>query len=150
MTEQPTRPVTAHSVTVSRVIAASPQALYGAWTEPEQLRRWFGTTVTADVRIGGRYRVEIVEADGTVNGFVGEYLTLEPGRAVAFTFTHIAQTPAHRISDETVTVTFREIGPGRTELTLVNTWTGPECEPSDYAGLQAGFGEWFDLLEKAL
>ncbi len=77
--EEPvTDPVVPHVVTVRRTIAATPDALYRAWTEPLLLERWFGTVVTADVRIGGRYRVEIHESDGTVNGFVGEYLTLDP------------------------------------------------------------------------
>lgn len=140
----------AHSVTVRRTIAAAPARLYAAWTDPDQLHRWFGTVVTADVRIGGRYRVEIHESDGTINGFVGEYLVLDPPTAVSFTFTHIAQTAADRISDETVTVSFHEIEPGRTELTLVNAWTGPEFEPSYYDTLRQGFEQWIDMLEKSL
>lgn len=139
-----------HTVTIRRTIAATPDALYRAWTEPELLGRWFGTVVAADVRIGGRYRVEIHESDGTVNGFVGEYLTLDPPHTVAFTFTHIAQTEADRISGETVTVTFAPIGAGQTELVLVNAWNGPPAEPSDYQALQEGFGVWLDLLEKVL
>lgn len=65
---------------------------------------------------------------------------------VAFTFTHHSQTPEMRISGETVTVTFREIEPGRTEVTLVNPWTGPAVEPPDYATL--GWDLWLDMLEK--
>jgi uncharacterized protein YndB with AHSA1/START domain len=143
-------PVVPHEVTVRRTITATPDTLYRAWTEPLLLERWFGTVVTADVRVGGRYRVEIHESDGTVNGFVGEYLTLDPPRTVAFTFSHIAQTPADRISDETVTVTFVPVDDARTELVLVNTWTGPAAGPSDYQAMQAGFGVWLDLLEKIL
>jgi uncharacterized protein YndB with AHSA1/START domain len=143
-------PVVPHEVTVRRTIAATPDTLYRAWTEPLLLERWFGTVVTADVRVGGRYRVEMHESDGTVNGFVGEYLTLDPPATVAFTFSHIAQTPADRISDETVTVTFTPTADGRTELVLVNAWTGPAAGPSDYQAVQAGFSEWLDLLEKIL
>jgi uncharacterized protein YndB with AHSA1/START domain len=142
--------VTPHEVTVRRTIAATPDTLYRAWTEPLLLEQWFGTVVTADVRVGGRYRVEIHESDGTVNGFVGEYLTLDPPQTVAFTFTHIAQTPADRISDETVTVTFTPIDDRRTELVLVNAWTGPAATPSDYQAMQEGFAIWLDMLEKIL
>jgi uncharacterized protein YndB with AHSA1/START domain len=139
-----------HEVTVRRTIAATPDTLYRAWTEPLLLEQWFGTVVTADVRVGGRYRVEIHESDGTVNGFVGEYLTLDPPQTVAFTFTHIAQTPADRISDETVTVTFTPVDDRRTELVLVNAWTGPAAAPSDYQAVQEGFAIWLDMLEKIL
>ena len=143
-------PVVPHEVTVRRTIAATPDTLYRAWTEPLLLEQWFGTVVTADVRVGGRYRVEIHESDGTVNGFVGEYLTLDPPQTVAFTFSHIAQTPADRISDETVTVTFTPVDDRRTELVLVNSWTGPAAGPSDYQAVQEGFGIWLDMLEKIL
>lgn len=145
-----TDPVVPHTVTVRRTMAATADTLYRAWTEPDLLGRWFGTVVAADVRIGGRYRVEIHESDGTVNGFVGEYLTLDPPHTVAFTFTHIAQTPADRISDETVTVSFAPTDDGYTELVLVNAWTGPPAGPSDYQALEEGFGLWLDLLEKVL
>jgi uncharacterized protein YndB with AHSA1/START domain len=137
-----------HTVSVSRIIAASPATLYAAWTEPDQMRRWYATVVDADVRVGGRYRIEVHGTDGSVNAFTGEYLELEPPVRVRFTFTHPAQTPEDRISGETVTVELRERGPGRTEVTIVNSWIGPECEPSDYDGLRSGWNEWVSLLEK--
>ncbi|MCO1656023.1 SRPBCC family protein [Pseudonocardia humida] len=147
MTEQSTTTeVVPHSITVTRTIAASPSALYAAWTEPDRMRRWFATVVDADVRVGGRYRIEIHEDDGSVNGFTGEYLTLRPDEEVAFTFTHHSQTPADRISDETVTVTFREVEPDRTEVAVTNRWTGPAVGPSDYATLREGWELWISLL----
>ena len=84
------------------------------------VQRAIRPNVEADVREGGRYRIEVHEDDGTVDGFTGEYLALEPGERVAFTFTHHSRTPADRISDETVTVVFREVGPGRTEVRITN------------------------------
>ena len=139
---------TPHRVCVSRTYDTTPAALYAAWTEPELMRRWYATVVDADVRVGGRYRIEIPEDDGTVNGFTGTYLTLVPGERVAFTFTHLSQTPADRISDEQVEVTFAEVEPGRTTVTVVNTWTGPAAGPSDYDLLREGFDAWLDLLAK--
>jgi uncharacterized protein YndB with AHSA1/START domain len=135
-----------HSVTVTRTIAASPAALYAAWTEPDRMRRWFATVVEADVRVGGRYRIENHEPDGTVYGFTGEYLVLDPPRRLVFTFTSDLQTPADRISDETVTVTFTEVGAGRTEVAVTNSWTGPAFEPSYYDELRGGWEEWLARL----
>jgi uncharacterized protein YndB with AHSA1/START domain len=140
--------VVPHSVTVVRTIAAALEVLYAAWTEPDRMRQWFATVVDADVRVGGRYSIEVHEEDGSVNGFTGEYLELGPASRIAFTFTHHSQTPEDRISDEKVVVSFREIEPGRTELTLVNSWTGPACEPSDYDTLRSGWEEWINRLEK--
>jgi uncharacterized protein YndB with AHSA1/START domain len=140
--------VVPHQVTVVRTIAASREALYAAWTEPDKMRQWFATVVDADVRVGGRYRIELHEEDGSVNGFTGEYLELDPPERIAFTLTHHSQTPEDRISDEKVEVTFREIEPGRTELTVVNSWIGPEFEPSYYDDLRGGWEEWIDRLDK--
>jgi uncharacterized protein YndB with AHSA1/START domain len=42
-----------HAITVSRIIAAPPVAIYAPWTEPDLMRRWFATVVDADVRVGG-------------------------------------------------------------------------------------------------
>lgn len=140
--------VVPHTVTVTRTIPATPGALYAAWTEPELMRRWYATVVDADVRVGGRYRIELHEEDGSVNGFTGEYLELQPHSRVSFTFTHHAQKPEDQITDETVTVTFREVEPGRTEVSITNSWTGPEFEPSYYDDLRGGWEEWMDLLAK--
>lgn len=142
--------VVPHTVTVVRAISASRDRLYAAWTEPDQMRRWFATVVDADVRVGGRYRIELHQDDGTVNGFTGEYLELDRPSRVAFTFTHHSQTPEHRISDEKVVVTFREIEPERTEVTVTNSWNGPEADSSYYEAVRAGFDEWVDQLEKLL
>ncbi|WP_232667248.1 SRPBCC family protein [Pseudonocardia sp. TRM90224] len=143
-----TSAVVQHSITVARTLPASPETLYAAWTVPDRMRQWFATVVEADVRVGGRYRIENHEDDGNVYGFTGEYLTLEPHETVAFTFVSALQTPDHRISDEKVTVTIREVEPGRTEVSITNTWTGPEETESGYTALRAGWDEWIARLEK--
>ena len=142
------------SVTIVRRIAARPSIVFDALTMPEGISAWWGPdagpvlVAETDVRVGGRYRIELHEADGTVNGFTGEYLELQPPSRIAFTFTHHSQTSEDRISDEKVMVTFREVEPGRTELTLVNSWTGPAFEPSYYDELRGGWEEWINRLEK--
>ena len=142
--------VVPHTLTVRRVVPATPEKLYAAWTVPDQMRQWYATVVEADMRVGGRYRIEMHEDDGVVNGFTGEYLVLEPPTRLSFTFAHHTLTPADRISDEIVSVEFREVAPGRTEIVLTNTWTGPRCEPSDYERLAEGWEEWLRRLEKAM
>lgn len=145
-----TTEVLPHTVTVRRIVAATPERLYAAWTEPDQMRQWYGTVVVADVRVGGRYRIEMHEEGGVVNVWTGEYTALDPPTLVAFTFAHHALTPADRISDETVTVELREVEPGRTEVVLTNRWVGPPCEPSDYETLGQGWEELLKRLEKGV
>ena len=50
-------------VYVSRVVRASRQRVFDAWTKPEQMRQWMGPVgwtvpeLEADVRPGGKYRI---------------------------------------------------------------------------------------------
>jgi uncharacterized protein YndB with AHSA1/START domain len=50
------------SLEIIRFINVPPARVYDAWTDPEQLRQWFGPenvrtrNITADVRVGGKYR----------------------------------------------------------------------------------------------
>lgn len=78
-------------VVVERVLPASPEEVYEAWTTPETLRRFmcphpFTTaTVEADVRVGGRFHIVMHDVDRDIE-HRGEYRVLEPGRRLAFTW----------------------------------------------------------------
>jgi uncharacterized protein YndB with AHSA1/START domain len=69
-------------------IAAPPDRVFRAISDPTQLLRWWGqpglyhcTTWTADVRPGGQWRCEGVgDSDGRVFHVKGEYLEVEPPR----------------------------------------------------------------------
>jgi uncharacterized protein YndB with AHSA1/START domain len=138
----------AHSVTLTRVFEASADELYRAWTDPNFMRRWFGTVVEADVRVGGKYRVENHEPEA-VYAHVGEFLVLEPGRRVVMSFKFDAPGGEDFI-DEFIQITFRPLADGRAELTLVNGWDGKGLDEGDAEKLEQGWSEWLDRLEKAL
>jgi uncharacterized protein YndB with AHSA1/START domain len=66
----------AQLVRISRTLPAPPERVWAALTDAEQLRQWFwpssfDTTVSADVRIGGRYRIASTTPEMAVGG---EYL----------------------------------------------------------------------------
>ena len=138
-----------NAVTIVRVINASADELYAAWTDPALMRRWMATIVEADVRVGGRYRITIHEDDGSVNTFTGEYRVLEQGKRLVKTFRHHSAKPGE-YEDEFVDVTFRSLGPRRTELTLVNGWSHPPVTAEEQEGMREGFRIWLDQLEAAL
>jgi uncharacterized protein YndB with AHSA1/START domain len=140
---------TRNVVVVSRVINASPDAAYAAWTDPDIMRRWMATEVDADVRVGGRYRITIHEEDGAINSFTGEYLVLEPGKRLVKTFRHHSAKPGE-YEDESVEVTFQPAGSGRTTVTVTNTWTGSKVSTEQADGMRDGFEIWLDQLEAAL
>lgn len=82
-----------HSLELRRSIRASKARLYRAWTEAEELSRWFApsTDFTVlvhdfDPTVGGRYRIEMRHNDGSQHIVVGVYRELAPPDRVAFTW----------------------------------------------------------------
>lgn len=58
-------------IVFARVLDASPEAVFDAWTDPDQITAWFGPegmgveTRAIDLREGGVWRFDMVAADGT-------------------------------------------------------------------------------------
>jgi uncharacterized protein YndB with AHSA1/START domain len=82
-------------VVVERVLPASPEEVYAAWTTPATLSRFMcpgemtAPVVEADVRVGGRFRIVMRDA-GRDTEHRGEYRVLEPGRRLVFTWASAA------------------------------------------------------------
>lgn len=134
-----------HSATIVRVINASANELYAAWTEPMIMKRWLATVVEADVRVGGQFRIENHEKDGTINAFTGEYRVLDPGKRIVQTFHHVSATPGS-YEDELLEVILKPLATGVTELRLVNSWKGAAMTEAELHSLEAGWAQWLDLL----
>jgi uncharacterized protein YndB with AHSA1/START domain len=109
------------TVRVERVLAASIDRVFAAWTDAEALSRWFvvepAWTVTAanDLRVGGSFRIEMDRGDGTVFVCWGQYLVIEPPRRLVFTWS--SAVPA--IRNSRVTIELAPHGSG-TALVLVH------------------------------
>ena len=115
MTEHPTGlDVTPASITlvVRRTIHATPERLFEAWTEPAQLKQWWGPQsvvcidAEVDLQVGGRYRIANQLPDGKVLWITGEFETIERPRRLAYTW-GLAPGPG---PIERVTVTFEAHG----------------------------------------
>jgi len=145
----------AHSVTVSRSIHASAEALYAAWTDRAAMERWMGKVTHAEPFIGGRYRIEHDAGNGQVYVHKGEYRVLEPGRRIVQTF---AAGPADREppeetapqNGEFVEVRLRPIGDDRTEVTLTNGWNGAALDAEGMAAIEQAWSHWLALLDRSI
>jgi glutathione S-transferase len=69
--------------------------------------------VTADVRVGGRYRVAMVDPEGRSHVQEGAYRAIEPDARLVFTWT----CQELGVSDSVVTVELRDLG-ATTEVTI--------------------------------
>lgn len=80
------------SLEIKRFINAPRDRVYAAWTDPVQLKEWWGPKnaktlqIVADTRVGGKYRWDLVNQDGEKMSCFGEYKELIPGKKVVFTW----------------------------------------------------------------
>lgn len=106
---------------LERRLAASPARVWQAWTEPEQLARWFGPAeierieAVADVRPGGQYDIVMHQGDGGRHRVGGTYIEVSPPTRLVFTWAWHS-TPER---ESRVTVEFTAIAEG-TALKLVH------------------------------
>ena len=108
-------------IVLVRVLDATPEAVFAAWTDADAFCQWFGpegftcTLHQMDVRPGGRARFDMTSPDGTVYTNRFDYLELLPSERMVFDHgSDIDDDPARF----RVTLTFDEQADGKTVLTL--------------------------------
>jgi uncharacterized protein YndB with AHSA1/START domain len=78
-------------IRLHRLLPASPQEVFDAWTDPESLQQWLcpGTVsvthVELDVRVGGHFRIVMREATKDLV-HTGEYREIAPPQRLVFTW----------------------------------------------------------------
>lgn len=122
-------------VEVSRRVAASPEAVFRAFTDPATLARWFspssdiGTEVLElDPREGGGYRLRFALPDGGRPVVLGRFLEVRAPERLVFTWTWEPPDPHAGIETE-VTVTLA--GDGTGTLVYVRHARFPDREVRD-------------------
>jgi len=100
------------------------ERVWNAWTNPGVMSRWMAPSpdmpchVTADVRVGGRYRIEMKNAmEGKDYIAVGTYEEVVPSRLLVFNWSW--EGDAALAENTRVTVEFEAKG-GGTEVTLTH------------------------------
>jgi uncharacterized protein YndB with AHSA1/START domain len=106
---------------LSRVVPAPVPRVFSAFTEPEELAKWWGPKgftspeIDLDLRVGGSYRIAMQPPAGDVFHLSGEFVAVDPPNRLTYTFRWEEPTPDDR---ETVaTVALREVD-GSTEVTV--------------------------------
>ena len=139
------------SLEIKRFINAAPDRVYVAWTDPVQLKEWWGPegvrtrNLTADVRVGGKYRWDLTSPDGEEMSAFGEYRELIPGKKIVFTWKwDDDEVWQHRTSLVTVELSNRD---GGTELRFKHEQL-PSEESRDRHN--EGWNSILDQLEKFL
>lgn len=114
---------------LTRVIKASKQRVFNAWTRPDMIRQWFGPkdrtveNVQADSHAGGQYEIGMSGVQGAVtecgdvrtgpSGVSGRYVKVDPYDLLQFTWKGTWDPTEETL----VTIELRDVD-GGTELKL--------------------------------
>ena len=117
---------------LKRMLNAPPERAFQAWTTPEHVRQWMcpepGMSVplaTMDLRVGGKYRIQMKTPDGEFFTAVGVFKEVKPPERLVYTWDYEKDgsgTEFGEVEGKTslITVEFLKRGKG-TEFVLTHS-----------------------------
>jgi uncharacterized protein YndB with AHSA1/START domain len=126
------------AVRITRELAASPDRVWTAFTDPDALAQWFWpaashTTASLDPRKGGRYRIEASNRNMAVSG---EYREVSPPHKLVFTWQWDGEDDQSLV---TIEISPHESG---TQLAIRHELLASETDRNDH---ERG---WHDCLDR--
>ena len=141
------------SVEVKRLFQAPLAQVYRAWTEPAMMNKWYhpnpemSSVCSVDLRVGGRYEVQMHPKEGNPFIVAGVYEEIIPEEKLAFTWQWRHDEGEEPNEITLVTVLFRAVGADQTELTLRHERFGSDEERDSHTW---GWQETLDRLSETL
>ncbi len=114
---------TTTSLRLTRVIQASRERVFSAWTLPDQMKEWAAPEGIAiqeahvDLKVGGNYHIQMRTPEGVEHNARGTYKEVDPPNRLVYTW-RWAETD-HDVGETLVTVEFNEMGDA-TEIVLTH------------------------------
>lgn len=135
---------------IEQHIRATPARVYHAWTDGEQLKKWSapaGMTVTgeADLRVGGAWRCEMREPNGTAHIGLGEYLEVVPNTRLVYTHAWATDGGAGKSTTPVTTVMVEFLPAGEGTLVILQQVGFGSIESRD--GHASGWGSCMEKLD---
>ena len=144
---KPSREATLH---LTRTFAAPREKVFRAWTDPEELKKWWGPpgygtpSAEVDLRVGGKYRLGMRKLpEGPVFYLAGTYREVRPPERLVYTWRWEAEP---ELGDTLVTVEFHDRG-GSTEIVLTHELFPTEKARQEH---ERGWSGGLDNLAKLL
>jgi uncharacterized protein YndB with AHSA1/START domain len=138
------------TLAIERVLPASPSVVFQAFTDANELAKWWGPkgfttpSLEFDPRVGERYRIEMQPPEGDHFYLTGEFLEVDPPARLAYTF--VWEDPAPDDVETLVGLSFRDLGDS-TEVALTQ---GPFKAEDRHALHRDGWTDGFDKLERLI
>lgn len=139
--------MTISPLVLKRILPASRERVFDAWTKQELMQQWFfagdkwQNKASNKLEIGGKYQVEMIDREGKLYPHSGEYIEIVKPSKIVFTWN------SHAVSNTRVTIELKEIDANTTELTLTHEFFTDEEIKSKH---QNGWSGCLDNLDKML
>lgn len=111
------------AVQLKQIFPAPREKVFRAWTEPEELKKWWGPAgcilpfAQVDLRVGGQYRFGMQYPPADIFYLTGTYREIRPPEKLVFTWRW--ENPDMDKGESLVTVEFRDLGDA-TEVVLTH------------------------------
>jgi uncharacterized protein YndB with AHSA1/START domain len=135
---------------MERVLPAIPAVVYAAFTDPQELARWWGPagftvpSVSFEARVGERYRIEMQPPEGDPFSLTGEFRQVDPPSRLAYTF--VWEEPDPDDVETLAELSFRDLG----DSTAAHLSQGPFKTEARRALHRDGWTDCFDSLERLI
>jgi len=150
-------------ITIVRIVSAPLERVWRAWTEPSELKRWWGPNDVSipecevDLRVGGRFYIvmEAGEAMGPYKGtkwpMLAQFTTVERNQKLSYKAQAWTEgVKEETLIDQTTDITLTQEG-DKTKITVVAAIhkTGPQAGMA-VQGMEQGFNQQLDKLATVL
>src|SRR3954449_7824321 len=135
---------------IGRVLRARPSVVFRAFSDPDELAKWWGPqgfstpSLELHARVGAGYRIEMQPPQGAPFYLSGEFRAGDPPARLAYTFAW--EDPDPDDLDTLVDLSFRDVG-ASTEVALRQ---GPFRTEARWRLHRDGWAHSFDKLERLL
>ena len=136
-----------HELVLERLIDATPEQLFRAWTDPELMKQWFVpkpwtiSHVETDVRPGGSSYVVMRSPEGQEFPNRGVYLEVVKNRKLVFTDAYTSAWVPSEKPFFTAIVTFEPEGAKTRYTARARHWTAQDRETHEKMGFHEGWGQ---------
>ncbi len=135
---------------IKRVFPAPVQVVFAAFSDPNELRRWWGpegftvSSLNFHPQVGERYQIEMQPPDGKAFHITGAFRDVDRPARLAYTFAY--EEPDDDDIETLVVLTLRDLG-GSTEVALTQ---GPFKTEARQALHRDGWTDSFNKLGRSI
>ena len=142
-------------LTLTRVFDAPRQAVWDAWTKPEQFKQWFMPapfsvpSCQLDLRVGGQLKIDTQAPDGSIMPLTGTYKVIEEPSTLVMVNSPL-DANGQKLFEIQQSIALSEEG-GKTTLTIVSEmlFAGPGADQflsGMKPGLEQALSQMADML----